>query len=432
MANAVSVGAAPLETGVAAEVLNELRRRGLHGGAQRTRPASRAESTAARRWIPTRLALRICSTLVDPLTHTFTGAALAVAGLRRKTPLATAALIVGANLPDIDALSYLTGDYRALAFRRGVTHGVLAVVLLPLLLTAALLLWDRWVRRRRQPNAPPASAAALLAVSALAVVTHPTLDWLNNYGLRWLMPFDGRWFYGDTLFIVDPWLWLGLGGALFLGTSRHKTSLVAWGVLWILMSAVVSLGAPLLPGGALLAWFAIAALLFVLRAVTAIDAARAAKLATAALVLAVAYITTLGIAARAAHSIVARALVADGLDVEQVMVAPVPANPFRGQVVAATADAFYSGQFDWLAEPKLRIVVANVPRPKKDATYRAAAATPEAQRFLTWSRFPYVEVDSTPDGGRTVHFFDARYGAAGGLIGPTVYLDRNLVPTQVR
>ena len=369
---------------------------------------------------------------MDPLTHTFTGAALAVAGLRRKTPLATAALIVGANLPDIDGLSYFAGDYRALAFRRGVTHGVLALVLLPLLLTAALLLWDRWVRRTRQPNAPPAGAAALLGVSALAVATHPTLDWLNNYGLRWLMPFDGRWFYGDTLFIVDPWLWLGLGGALFLATSHHKASLVAWGVLWILMSAVVSLGAPLLPGGAFLGWFAVLALLFVLRAAAPINAAHSAKLATAALVLAAAYITTLGIAGRAAHTMAARALAADGLSVEQVMVAPVPANPFRGQVVAATADAFYTGEFDWLAEPKLRIVVANVPRPTNDATYRAAAATPEAQRFLTWSRFPYVEVDSTPEGGRVVHFFDARYGGAGGLIGPTVYLDRHLVPTRVR
>ena len=28
-------------------------------------------------------------------------------------------------------------------------------------------------------------------LTALAVVTHPALDWLNNYGLRWLMPFDG-------------------------------------------------------------------------------------------------------------------------------------------------------------------------------------------------------------------------------------------------
>ena len=42
------------------------------------------------------------------------------------------------------------------------------------------------------------------------------------------MPFDERWFYGDTLFIIDPWIWLGLGGALFLVTSTDVLRLVGW------------------------------------------------------------------------------------------------------------------------------------------------------------------------------------------------------------
>jgi len=29
---------------------------------------------------------------------------------------------------------------------------------------------------------------------------------------RLLMPFNDTWFYGDTLFIIDPWVWL-LAGA---------------------------------------------------------------------------------------------------------------------------------------------------------------------------------------------------------------------------
>ena len=62
------------------------------------------------------------------------------------------------------------------------------------------------------------------ALAALGVVTHPVLDWLNNYGMRWLMPFDGRWFYGDALFIIDPWVWLVLGGSLFLMHARRLRS----------------------------------------------------------------------------------------------------------------------------------------------------------------------------------------------------------------
>jgi len=69
---------------------------------------------------------------MDPIAHTFTGAALAAAGLRRATPLATTALIVGANAPDIDVLTSFAGSYAALALRRGWTHGVLALVVLVL------------------------------------------------------------------------------------------------------------------------------------------------------------------------------------------------------------------------------------------------------------------------------------------------------------
>ena len=152
---------------------------------------------------------------MDPIAHTFTGAALAATGLRRATPLATAALVIGANAPDIDVLAGFAGSYAALALRRGWTHGVLAIVVLPFVVTGLLLLWDR-MRPGRAERAP-ARAGPLLALAALAVLTHPTLDWLNNYGMRWLMPFDGRWSYGDALFIVDPWVWLALGGVLFLG-----------------------------------------------------------------------------------------------------------------------------------------------------------------------------------------------------------------------
>src|ERR671919_620239 len=94
---------------------------------------------------------------MDNLSHTLVGAALGKAGLQKRTPLATAALLIGANLPDVDVLAYAWG-----------------------------------------------------AETAVAVLSHPLLDWLNTYGMRWLMPFRGVWSYGDTLFIVDPWLWLAL------------------------------------------------------------------------------------------------------------------------------------------------------------------------------------------------------------------------------
>jgi inner membrane protein len=107
---------------------------------------------------------------MDNLCHTLVGAALAETGLQRRTPLATAALVIGANLPGVDVLSYAWGPDVALGFRRGWTHGVLALAVWPFLLTGLLLVWDRLIRRRRHPDAGPADPKALLLLSAIALL----------------------------------------------------------------------------------------------------------------------------------------------------------------------------------------------------------------------------------------------------------------------
>ena len=66
---------------------------------------------------------------MDNLCHTLVGAALAQSGLKRRTPLATATLLVAANLPDADVISLAWGSTTGLGFRRGWTHGVLALSL---------------------------------------------------------------------------------------------------------------------------------------------------------------------------------------------------------------------------------------------------------------------------------------------------------------
>jgi len=151
---------------------------------------------------------------MDNLTHSLVGALIGQAGLKRRTGLAMPALIVGANLPDVDGVCMLLGT-QGLALRRGVTHGPVAWILLPLALAALLWGWDRWqTRRGRRPEArAPVRFGWLYALALIACLTHPALDWLNSYGIRLLSPFSPRWFYGDALFIVDLWLWLGLGFA---------------------------------------------------------------------------------------------------------------------------------------------------------------------------------------------------------------------------
>lgn len=162
---------------------------------------------------------------MDNLTHTLVGALIGQAGLKRKTGLAMAALMIGANAPDIDVgcFAWLHG-VEHLGFRRGITHGPIAWAVLPLLVAGGLWWFDRWQARRgtRPEGRLPVSFGWLFALALLACLTHPALDWLNVYGVRLLEPFSHRWFYGDTLFIVDVWLWLLMGLATWFSLRREK------------------------------------------------------------------------------------------------------------------------------------------------------------------------------------------------------------------
>ncbi|RXZ65812.1 metal-dependent hydrolase [Pelagerythrobacter rhizovicinus] len=162
---------------------------------------------------------------MDNLTHSLVGALIGQAGLKRKTGLAMPALIIGANLPDVDAACFFWLDgVEHLGFRRGITHGPIAWVLLPLILAGALWWFDRRQasRGRRPEGRLPVHFGWLYALSFIACLSHPALDWLNSYGIRLLEPFSSRWFYGDVLFIIDVWLWALMGFATWLSLRRER------------------------------------------------------------------------------------------------------------------------------------------------------------------------------------------------------------------
>jgi inner membrane protein len=304
---------------------------------------------------------------MDPVCHTLVGAALAHAGLKRRSPLATAALVFGANAPDIDAVSYFLGDW--LWWRRGWTHGILAVVVLPFVVTGGALAWDRFVRARRWPRRhPPVVARELLWVSALAVLTHPALDFLNNYGIRWLMPFADRWFYGDALYIIDPWV----SGTLAAGV------LASW---WLgrRASAVWDAGP-----------------------------------AQGALALVFVYATVMLALGQLGRPLVVDVFAERGIEVTGTpMVAPVFANPSRRYVVVEAGDRYLVTGFHWLPLPALEPHARTIERNDTHPAVAAARADPAARGFLRWSRFPFFRVERTPS-GFVVLMDDARYAPAGG------------------
>lgn len=178
---------------------------------------------------------------MDNLTHSLFGALLGQMGLKRKTGLAMPALIIGANLPDVDAACFfwLEGAEH-LGFRRGITHGPLAMIILPFFLAMILAAFDNWQARRgkRPKGRLPIEFKWLYLLSLIGCLSHPALDWLNVYGVRLLEPFSSRWFYGDTLYIIDVWLWMLLGFGVWHSRNHEKEKL-SWertGRIWMYLS----------------------------------------------------------------------------------------------------------------------------------------------------------------------------------------------------
>ena len=299
---------------------------------------------------------------MDNLCHTLAGAAMGRAGLARRTPYAMGVLMIAANLPDIDVAVFLT-DTLPVSFRRGWTHGVLAQLLLPVLLTLAT---GWWAQRRGQA---PAWRSWLL-LSLVGVYSHVGLDYLNSYGIRLLMPFSSRWFYGDALYIVDPWMYLLLGGGLWWSARRERAG-----------------------------------------------HSHAARPVQAGLALAVCYCVAMWGSNVWARQEVARGLARAGLpDTTTFMVTPVVVNPFRREVVMTQGDRYEKGIVQFGPRPRFRPAGFGVETGLRQSEAAPALATPTAQAFLSWSRFPFVVPDADAPGQR---FFlnDYRYSDSGGRVG---------------
>jgi inner membrane protein len=180
---------------------------------------------------------------MDNLTHTLVGLTAAKAGLERLSFGATAVCLVAANSPDADIVALAGGRWFYLENHRGITHSVVGTLALALLVPVLLYAGERAVARlRRKP--PRARLKGLVAASLVVSATHPLLDWTNNYGVRPLLPWSGEWFYGDLVFIVDPWLWLVLGGAAFLATARTRLRVAGWCALALAVAAAIVFALP--------------------------------------------------------------------------------------------------------------------------------------------------------------------------------------------
>jgi inner membrane protein len=288
---------------------------------------------------------------MDNITHTLVGAVLAQSGLKRATRFGTAALLIGANLPDVDGFSYFfASSGTALAFRRGWTHGILAMAIWPFVLTGVL-----WGLSRLAKKPEAVRPDALLLLAAIGVWSHPLLDLLNVYGVRLLMPFSEHWFKADALFIIDPWVWGLLVIALSVGAIRRS--------------------------------------------------ARPARYALGALA---GYAILMTILGKVGRDLVARRT---GV-AARTMAAPVFGNPFRRSVLRDLGSQYEAGQLFFGVRSKY-LAISRIPNGKDLPGVPQALASDRSRWFLRWARFPVFHSEPVTGAWR-VRIDDIRFGRIGG------------------
>jgi inner membrane protein len=265
---------------------------------------------------------------------------LAEMGLRRRSRVAVAACLLGANAPDIDVFAPLVLPVDGIEFHRGPVHAVFAWPILAAGIVAILWLVDRL--KPPAPDALPFRPGALFGVAFLAVLSHPFLDWLTTYAIAIFAPASWRWYSGDAIFIIDWVYWL----------------LMIVGITW---SAI--------------RWR---------RGRT--NAGRPAQVAGLIMLAYIAF--NLGESARVEGAAAAQ-LRARGVEPTLVVSSPPPLAFWRRSIDWRSADRFGSGSYDFTNG--LVLQPASAPLDLNDPRLAAARVRDgHVRAFLVWSRMPIV------------------------------------------
>lgn len=177
---------------------------------------------------------------MDNVTHSLIGI-LQARTLRpqdKTSPSSKAILwasVLGNNLPDLDFIipplisrSASVTKLEYLMHHRGYTHTGLGAMVMAAVFSGILVLVFRLPKRIWWPR--------LFGVAVLGTFLHLFADSWNNYGVHPFWPISNRWFYGDSIFIVEPLLIFAL---LPLAVSEVR-SRVARVVLVVIGAALLA------------------------------------------------------------------------------------------------------------------------------------------------------------------------------------------------
>ncbi|MGH9530787.1 MAG: metal-dependent hydrolase, partial [Terriglobales bacterium] len=309
---------------------------------------------------------------MEPLTHLLTGACMSRAGLNRATSLATAVLVVSAEVPDVDVLMLLGGPVVGFAQHRGFTHTLAGAPFNAALALAVVYGAHRLLTAAgRVPRTPP-RWKLLFVYGMLGSLSHTLLDFTNSYGVRPFAPFYNRWYSWDIVHIVEPLILIALIAGLAL------PSLFALITEEVTSHRVQHRGR----GGAIFAFICLALIWFVRdfqhrKAVAALDSR-----------------------------------VYQGAEPLRVSAFPYPIDPFHWHGVVET-ETFYQTLPVDSRSPDLETDDLATPRykPQETPVIQAAKESDLGRAYLDWAQYPVLEVEPIDDGkgGFLVRFYDLRY-----------------------
>jgi len=340
---------------------------------------------------------------MDNLTHSLVAASLGRVGLRAKVPGGTLSLIAAANLADLDVVSGFWGKLYYLTYHRGISHSIVGTLALAAVLTGIL-----WLIGRSRGH--PASLAQIGLAVFLTAATHPLLDVTNSYGLRPFLPFRDRWYYGDLVFIVDPYLWLILGSAVFLTARPDRLGKAAWAMGAALASLLVIFAAITFGLWVTLAiWLAgVGVILFLKTRRRSFPA----SLAAGALAAVALYWGFLGVM----HWLTLKEFYPQlqasypGISRDDISATPQPANPFEWDLFVERPDRVVYARVSSFSTRNVGFEA--IPRNRDHPAVTAAVSTCAGAVFTHFARFPVFEV-SNVKGGPVVTIEDVRFARQG-------------------
>jgi inner membrane protein len=170
-------------------------------------------------------------------------------------------------------------------------------------------------------------------MAVLGTLLHLGMDFLNSYGVHPLWPWYNGWFYGDSIFIIEPLYWLAT--APLIATVRSQTARILLILTTLAGLALALFFHPHQIFEAVSLVLISAALFFVGRVGTPRIAALASGVCAAAVT--VFFVVEGRAAAGAATGVAHQAL--PGQRVLDHVLSPVPSNPFCWDMLLLTTDS---------------------------------------------------------------------------------------------